>query len=440
MTIMFFPKSTVLGPIQKFQDIVHLRPTMILLGLSVWFLAGCSARETAVLLQEDPVLVHNPALPTDSPGDMATGAPDTLATLSIDSIPAAQVFALPLGPDGFASLADLEKLHLDALDLAAEGSPGLARDLLFVLHEQVSRPRPQDTDSFYDAQCASLERRAWLLGGILAEQLAFQDNPALADSLLTTGYGRLSNLAFPDSLVPASGITLDAITADLLVMDNQAVRRWEDHFTGRGRTHFQYWLDRKTTTEEMITRILDEEGLPRELIYLGMIESGLSSRAVSSVGAVGPWQFMPGTAKGYNLRNDWWADERRDLEMSTRAAVQHIQMLHDQFGDWALVLAAYNGGHGRMARKIRQHGHDNFWEMRLPSQTTAYVPKFIAAAKIGAEPEKYGFEIKEVPPLAYDVIRVNDATDLEMWVSFAEGMQVASQREYVYLNLKDYLK
>ncbi len=151
-----------------------------------------------------------------------------------------------------------------------------------------------------------------------------------------------------------------------------------------------------------------------ELIYLSIIESGIGTHAVSSVGAVGPWQFMPETGKHYKLRQSWWVDERRDLEMSTRAAAKHLRYLHDMFGDWALVLAAYNSGEGRVARRIRLHGHDNFWDMRLPSQTTAYVPKFIAAARVGQNPEKYGFRTPEVKPLSYDVVQVRDATDLEL--------------------------
>jgi membrane-bound lytic murein transglycosylase D len=262
----------------------------------------------------------------------------------------------------------------------------------------------------------------------MAEKEAFHGRPDQTDSLLATAYGRLTNIAFPDSLVPATGITLDALTADLLTEDNQAVRRWVEYFTGRGRRHFQHWLDRKNKVEPMVVEILEEFDLPPELIYLSMIESGLSTRAVSSVGAVGPWQFMAGTAKSYGLRTDWWADERRDLDLSTRAAAKHIKMLHDQFGDWALVLAGYNGGHNRVARKIRQHGHDNFWEMRLPSQTTAYVPKFIAAVRVGSQPEKYGFEVKDQVPLSYDVMTVDDATDLEL-IARCAGVDPSVVRE-----------
>lgn len=324
------------------------------------------------------------------------------------------VVDLPVGPSGRALLEDLEDLYDTALILAGEHELDLAQDHLFVLQEQVQLPAPQDADSLYVAHIRGLERRVWMLGGILAEQESYQGDPLDADSLLTVGYTRLAAVDFPDSLVPATGVTLPGIAADLMKLDNQAVRKWEEYFTGRGRRSFQTWLERKAEVDSLVTTILVENDLPPELIYLGMIESGLSSRAVSSASAVGPWQFMSGTAKDYDLRLNWWVDERRDMEMSTRAAASYIKYLHGRFGDWALVLAAYNSGGGRISRKIRQHGHDNYWNMRLPTQTTDYVPKFIAAARIGENPEKYGFQVRPMSPLQYDVLPVDDATDLDL--------------------------
>ncbi|MFT5314350.1 MAG: membrane-bound lytic murein transglycosylase D, partial [Candidatus Krumholzibacteriia bacterium] len=301
-----------------------------------------------------------------------------------------------------------------AMVLAAEGSYDKAQDHLYVLADQVAIPLPAEADSTYIAHRRSLERRLVLLSGILAEQFAFSQNPDQADSLLASQYAAIEGLGFPDSLVPASGVDLNTITADLMKIDNKEVRRWEEYFTGRGRDGFQIWLDRKAANESLIYGILAEHDLPAELIYLSMIESGFSSRAVSSAHAVGPWQFMSATAGDYHLRRSWWVDERRDMEMSTRAAATYIKSLYKRFGDWALVLAAYNTGGGRIARKIREHGHANFWELRLPTQTTAHIPKFIAAARIGENPEKYGFELREIESLRYDILPVNDATDLAL--------------------------
>ncbi|HPF71158.1 MAG TPA: LysM peptidoglycan-binding domain-containing protein [Candidatus Krumholzibacteria bacterium] len=335
-------------------------------------------------------------------------------TVDLAAGPTHVVRDMPVGPDGTVPLADLEALLAEALARTADGHTALAEDLLFTLQENAAGPEPADADSVWTAHRESLARRTALLAGILAETDAFAGDPADADSLLALGYGRLDRFAFPDSLVPAAGTDLPAIVADLLKVDNPAVRRWENYFSGRGRKHFEVWLERKAAVDSMVAAIFTAKGLPPELAYLGLIESGFSSRAVSSVGAVGPWQFMVGTGRNYGLHTDWWVDERRDVEMATLAAADYLHDLYAEFGDWALVLAAYNTGEGRVERKIRQHGHTNFWEMRLPEQTTAHIPKYIAAARIGENPEAYGFARPEVRPLAYDVVKVDDATDLEL--------------------------
>jgi LysM repeat protein len=328
-------------------------------------------------------------------------------------------FLLPIGPEGYATLDDLSQLLTTTMGLLSENQLSNAQDHLFILEDQIALPLPADADSLYVAGLMSVKRQTWFLAGILAEKTAFAGDSALSDSLLATGYVRLGNFAFPDSLVPATGVTLPAFTADLLKIDNQAVTKWVSYFSGRGHRNFQIWLDRKASCKKLVTSILDQYGLPSELIYLAVIESGLSSHAVSSVGAVGPWQFMPGTGKAYKLQQSWWLDERQDLEMSTHAAAKYLKRLHGRFGDWALVLASYNSGENRVARRIVQHGHDNFWDMRLPSQTTAYVPKFIAAARIGENPEKYGFVDNSMPAFDYDVVKVRDATDLQLMAKCA---------------------
>ena len=382
---------------------------------SLALLAGCAgggrpaARQSPpsadILFDDVPVGAAALDASRDRADDEADGALDLTAGTAVE---------LEVDAEGRASLASLEKLSRTALSLAAEDRLDEAQDHLFVLEDQAEMPPPAGADSLYVEQQASLQRRASLLGAVLAEQLAFTGDASQADSLLAERYARLAQSAFPDSLVPATGARLSPITVDLLKVDNQEVTRWVNYFAGRGRDHFQIWLERRAEVDSLISAILDENGLPRELIYLAMIESRLSSRAVSNVGAVGPWQFMAPTGRAHGLRVDYWVDERRDMELATRAACKYIRALYTQFNDWALVLAAYNTGEGRVERVINQFGHDDFWNLRLPSQTTAHIPKFIAAARIGEDPGRYGFTVPAARPLHYDLVPVEFATDLEV--------------------------
>ncbi|MFH2050876.1 MAG: LysM peptidoglycan-binding domain-containing protein [bacterium] len=362
--------------------------------------------------QRDGHPVGEPAdcvLPVDSSGMEITEIPAEEGPAAGEA-GTAGVSSSPKGAD-----QDWEALFLQALDRLAEGDLDTAEDLSHVLEHQARQAAAVARDSGGSTgETSSLLRRTQLLQALLVEQAATLVGDQEADSLLSVEYGALQAAGLPDSLVPASGSRLDGITADLLKWDNGEVARWMDYFTGNGRRHFAYWLQQKAALDPLITSILVSEGLPRQLIYLAMIESGITPNAVSSVRAVGPWQFMQGTAKAQGLNINWWVDERRDFELSTRAAAAYLKNLHGQFGDWSLVLAAYNSGENRIARKIRQHGHDNFWSLRLPAQTTDFVPKFIAAARIGENPEDYGFEIPPVSEHAYDTIEVDRPTDLAL--------------------------
>jgi LysM repeat protein len=401
----------------------RLRALSLVALLALAALAGgcASSHETAVRSTPRPPQPHAQTSIEDVFGDenefagrdVREDSTDAEADGALD-LTADDAIELAVDDEGRASLEALEKLSRTALSLAADGRVDEAQDHVFVLEDQAGMPAPSGADSLYIEHQLSLQRRADLLGALLTEQYAFAGDESQADSLLADGYARLAQGAFPDSLVPATGAQLSPITVDLLKVDNQEVSRWVTYFSGRGRDHFQVWLERRAQVDSMITAILDENGLPRELIYLAMIESGLSSRAVSNVGAVGPWQFMAPTGRAHGLRSDWWIDERRDMEMSTRAACKYIRRLYAQFNDWALVLAAYNTGEGRVERVIGQTGHNDFWNLRLPSQTIAHIPKFIAAARIGEDPERYGFSVPAARPLHYDVLKVEDAFDLEV--------------------------
>ena len=171
----------------------------------------------------------------------------------------------------------------------------------------------------------------------------------------------------------------------MVTVTNERVQKWLDYFTGKGRKDMQRWLNRAPRYRPMISAMLEEEGLPQELFYLAVIESGLNPNAYSRAHAAGMWQFISSRARMYGLKVDWWVDERRDPEKATRAACTYLKELYARFDSWELSLAGDNSGEGRVRRQLRDRGHDNFWDYRLPRQTVQYVPKFIAAARIGSD-------------------------------------------------------
>lgn len=378
------------------------RPLKISLGPYCLALAALLAAGCGTVRPPDPV---------PQPSWSAQAMPPEAADL--DTVPH-YLPDWPEAPPGLSSPATWEILYRDAFTATLEGEFEHARDILFVLQDMTAGGETAQADSLYAQHRRSLQRRIVLLGGLLAEQAAIAGPALAADSVLTMEYLALEAFAFPDSLVPATGTSLPSLKADLLKVQHARVDRWLEHFSGRGRSHFQIWLDRRAEVDSLLTAILEQEGLPAELVSLAMIESGLSPRALSSAGAHGPWQFMPGTARRYGLHIDWWEDQRRDWILSTRAACRYLKDLYAEFGDWALVLASYNTGEGRVRRQLHLNGHDNYWDYRLPRQTVEYVPKFIAAARIVADPTAYGFEVKPPTPLSWEELTVTDATDLSL--------------------------
>jgi len=189
------------------------------------------------------------------------------------------------------------------------------------------------------------------------------------------------------------------------------------HLT-RDRAYFEYCLERFDKVRPTMERIFMEHGLPKDLVYLAMVESGGNPNAVSPSGAVGYWQFLPGTARLYGLRVDRWVDERRDLEKSTHAAAAYLAYLHDLFDDWLLACAAYNAGEGAIRRLLERNDHvESFWDISRPmlykDETLAFVPKILATIKIAKDRKKYGVKYYDegIPP--YDVIKVASFTSFE---------------------------
>lgn len=166
-------------------------------------------------------------------------------------------------------------------------------------------------------------------------------------------------------------------------------------FSQTFREHFSRWMARYGRYNDLIRRILTDKNIPEEFVFLAMIESGFSTHAYSRAKAVGPWQFISGTAKRYGLKVDWWVDERRDPVKSTEAAAAYLGDLHNIFGSWGLAMAAYNAGEGAIKKALRKVKGDDFWDLqasrRIKTETKNYVPKFVAASIIVNSPEDYGF-------------------------------------------------
>lgn len=200
--------------------------------------------------------------------------------------------------------------------------------------------------------------------------------------------------------------------------NNQYVDKWLIHFSqGEGRKHMRRYLERSTRYTELMKIILERQGLPGDLMYMSMAESGFNPTAKSSANAVGYWQFMKPTGLQYGLKIDSHIDERQDFVLSTNAAAKYLKDLYGIFGDWRLSMAAYNYGQDRVKRAISQNGSRNFWYLKekkaFPDETRNYVPKIMAMRKIALNPEAYGFvNLNYKSPLNYGLVSLDAPSSL----------------------------
>ena len=240
--------------------------------------------------------------------------------------------------------------------------------------------------------------------------------PASIDELL-----KIATFAKP----PADAETTATVKEDLAhtlhdidIPQNERVLSAVELLQGRLRDYVQESLVRGAKYLPMIQNVFRAEGLPLDLAFIPIIESGFKTNALSRASAKGPWQFMAPTAKDHGLKTDWFIDERSDFEKSTVAAAKYLKMLSRMFdGDWHLVLAAYNGGQGRVQRAMKRSGIEDFWSLSqtqrfLPKETREYVPLILAGMIIGRNPAQYGFDIAAAEPIAYEKVPVPRAIDL----------------------------
>jgi membrane-bound lytic murein transglycosylase D len=221
---------------------------------------------------------------------------------------------------------------------------------------------------------------------------------------------------------------------DIPIVFNDAVRYYITYFTTEKRKVFTSWLKKARRYVPMITEILKEKGMPEDLVYVAMIESGFNPKAYSPAAACGPWQFIYATGGRYGLRVNSWIDERRDPEKSTVAAAKYLKDLFNQFGCWYLAAAGYNAGERRVERAIEKHNTNDFWELSkynaLPRETREYIPKLIAAAVIAKDPEKFGFgSIIYDSPIRFVELKVPRGTSLAA-IAKASSTDVGSVRSF----------
>jgi membrane-bound lytic murein transglycosylase D len=220
-----------------------------------------------------------------------------------------------------------------------------------------------------------------------------------------------SELDLPDVDLPLSDIPLAL---------NSKVEYFLYYFQTSGKPAFSRWLSRSSRYIPMMKEILQREGMPEDLVYVAMIESGFQMHARSWANAVGPWQFISGTGRRYDLRIDQWIDERKDPVKATTAAALYLKELYGLFkGDWYLATAGYNAGENKILRAISMYNTSDFWEISrgsyLKRETKEYVPKLLAAAIIAKDPARYGFsDIAYLTPIEYDTVTIQSRTNLDL--------------------------
>jgi len=244
----------------------------------------------------------------------------------------------------------------------------------------------------------------------------FQEAPAVPAPI-----DEVADMTFPvdPRLKDRAELAAKNSSHDLPLTVNDEVLSFLNFFqTPRGRAIVEAGLRRQGKYREMISRVLKEEGVPQDLIYLAQAESAFQPLALSRAGARGMWQFVAYRGQQYGLRHTWWIDERQDPEKATRAAAQHLRDLYGLFGDWYLAMAAYNCGPGNVQKGIERTGYADFWELYkrnvLPKETKNYVPIIVALTLIAKDAAHYGIQVDPEAPVATDIVKPGRAIDLRL--------------------------
>jgi membrane-bound lytic murein transglycosylase D len=356
------------------------------------------------------------------------------STASASDASSAQVSgAAPAAPVELASVATLPPAGAPAAEAAtASAAPAASTD-----EEEADTPDEPAIEQEVQAESAELEQvRDAEEKARLAEPMAPEDPAARAASRLglesplrlrlRDAFGRETGPVGAEAPGRIAGLPeidhdLRRLQAeyDIPIEVNEQVIAYVHFFQAPAvRKHFVKWLGRSSRYIPAFRRILRDEGLPEDTVYLAMIESGFANLATSRAKAVGPWQFIAATGKRMGLKQDFFVDERRDPEKAARAAAHYLKELYRQTGDWRLAWAGYNAGVGKII-KARARGQQDFWAMTrgrvLKKETKGYVPKLMAAAIVTKHAEAFGFGKDEIDPEAwqeYEEVTIARATPL----------------------------
>ena len=386
--------------------------SFVLIILGFWALSGCGDSVRTPTQVRPPQITPLPAPEVTTPLPLA---PHHLQILTAAAPVEAEPLAVttPAAPDGAELDPRAVTAEIATVKLNTPAPPQIINDSDRVNASQPTAPDQGKVESVQ--QSVQQNDQDPSLDVDIAQEP--QGTPAPIDEI--------ADMPDPESPAPDPNLLSRAerealgISHDIPLTVNDRVLTYPKYFqTNRGSAIVETGLRRAGRYRDMVERVLREEGMPQDLIYLAQAESAFQPQAVSKAGARGMWQFMAFSGRKYGLEKNIWVDERQDPEQATRAAARYLRGLYDEFGDWYLAMAAYNAGAGAIERAIEHTGYADFWELYhrnvLPKETQNYVPIILALTLISKDPARYGIDPQPEPAFQADTVTPGQPVDLRL--------------------------